>query len=281
MATTFTNQATFTYNGTTVLSNIAVGIMESSLTVTKNAVADEYREGDTITYVIAIANDSDAPAEGLTVSDDLGAYAFGTDTVRPLSYVDGSVQLYVNGALQPDPAVDTADGLSFSNIAIPAGGNALIVYSAEVNDFAPLTAGSEITNTVSVNGAQAQETVPVAESSALSVVKSVSPIPVAENGQLTYTIQLINTGNAAVTEAEDAVISDTFDPILTNISVELDGQPLTAADYSYDEATGVFSTTPGIITVAAATYTQDPTTGEWTTVPGTATLTVTGTVGAI
>ena len=49
-------------------------------------------------------------------------------------------------------------------------------------------------------------------------------------------------------------------------------------NYTYDEATGVFATTPASITVPAATYTSDPTTGVVTTTPGVAVLTVTGTV---
>lgn len=286
MANTFTNQAALTYNGTTVLSNIAVGVMESSLSLTKNAVADEYGADDTVTYVISIVNTADAAVTGLTVTDDLGAYAFGADTVQPLSYVDGSAQYYANGVRQADPSVSTADGLVFGNITVPAQGNAAIIYSAQINAFAPLDAGSEITNTVSVADVekmvvQAQSTVPAAESADVSVVKSVSPIPVAENGQLTYTMQLSNIGNLAVTETDGAVISDTFDPLLTGISVELNGQPLAADAYSYNELTGVFATTAGAVTVPAATYTQDQSTGEWTTVPGTATLTVTGAVGAL
>ena len=119
MATTFTNQATLTYNGSTVRSNVAVGVMESSLTVSKNAVAEQYGAGDDITYVVSIVNNGDVSASGLTVNDDLGAYAFDGGTVQPLTYVDGSVQYYVNGALQAAPAVSTASGLSITGITVP------------------------------------------------------------------------------------------------------------------------------------------------------------------
>ena len=91
MATTFTNQATLSYNGTQVLSNVAVGLLEGTLSVTKNAVAESYGEGDVLTYVVSIVNNSPAAVTGLTVSDDLGAYPFGTGTVQPLSYIAGSV----------------------------------------------------------------------------------------------------------------------------------------------------------------------------------------------
>ena len=56
---------------------------------------------------------------------------------------------------------------------------------------------------------------------------------------------------------------------------------IAGTDYTYNEATGVFVTGNGLLSIPAATYTQDPTTGEWSVTPGSSTLTVTGTVGAI
>lgn len=283
MATTFTNQATLSYNGTQVLSNIAVGVLEGTLSITKNAVQESYGAGDTLTYVISIINSGDTAVTGLTLTDDLGAYPFGTGTVQPLTYVTDSVQYYTDGVLQPAPTVSTADGLSVSGITVPASGNTTLIYSATVNSYAPLASGSAITNTAAVDAAgvtavQAQETVPAAEEAQLSMLKSVSPIPVAENGQLTYTFQLLNAGNTAVLAADDAVVSDTFDPLLSGISAALDGTALTPAQYSYDPVTGAFSTAQGVIAIPAATYEQDPDTGEWTATPGSVTLTVTGTV---
>ena len=49
-------------------------------------------------------------------------------------------------------------------------------------------------------------------------------------------------------------------------------------EYTYDEATGLFTTVAGVITVPEATYTQNPTTGEWTVTPGTSVAVVNGTV---
>jgi uncharacterized repeat protein (TIGR01451 family) len=288
MATTFTNRATLTYNGSEVLSNIAVGVLENALGVTKTAVGTSYTAGDTVTYVISIVNSGASAETDLTLTDDLGAYPFGAGTVQPLTYVDGSVQYYRDGILQAAPAVSTADGLSISGISADAGGSAVIVYAATVNEYAPLDSGAAIVNTVTVGtvekaaAASAEETVTVAGAAQLSVVKSVSPVPVAENGQLTYTFRLLNFGNTAVTAADSAVIDDTFSPILSDISVSLDGEPLApTTGYTYDEATGVFATADGVIAIPAATYEQDPATGAWTTIPGSATLTVTGTVGSI
>ena len=287
MATIFTNQATLNYNGSTVRSNVAVGAIEGVLSVAKNALTDEYTVGDTITYVVSLINNSESTVTGLTVTDDLGAYIFNTGTVQPLTYVDGTVQYYLDGVLQADPAVTATNGLVINGISVPDGGNTVIVYSAKVNEYAPLDTDSAVVNTVTVTGTGVcdvtdAETVSAVNTALLSMVKSVTPVPVAENGELTYTFQLQNSGNTAVTDADNAVVSDTFDPILNNISVTVDGTPLTAgADYTYNETTGVFETLPGVLAIPAATFTQDATSGAWTVTPGSATLVVSGTVGTI
>ncbi len=284
MATTFTNQAALSYNGGTVLSNVAVGVIEGNLTVSKEAIAESYRIGDRITYVVSIVNSGDSAISGLTVTDDLGAYPFDQTSVQPLTYADGSVQYYVDGALQAAPAVSTADGLQFSGITVPANGNTMLIYDATVNEFACPEEGADIVNTVTVTGAAIStvtdsETVPAECAPEIAVIKTISPIPVAENGEVTYTFRLENSGNTALTAADNAVISDTFDPILSNISVTLDGEALTeGTDYAYNTTTGIFTTTAGLIEVPAATFAQETATGAYSTTPGTATLVVTGTI---
>lgn len=287
MATPFTNVATLSYNGSQIRSNVAVGMIESVLSVSKYAVNETYGEGDTLTYVVSIVNNSDSPVIGLTVSDDLGAYPFGTGTVQPLDYVPESLQYYVDGVLQPDPAVQTLSGVVLSDISVPASGNATIVYSASVNAYAPLETGGAITNTVTVSSptvtaVSAEESVAVTNAAQLSIVKSVTPIPVPENGELTYTFQFFNAGNTAVLDTENAAVTDVFDPVLTGISVMLDGTALTeGVDYTYNESSGVFTTANGVLSIPAATYTQDETTGEWSMTPGSVTMTVTGKIGAV
>ena len=67
-------------------------------------------------------------------------------------------------------------------------------------------------------------------------------------------------------------------PILTNLDVEFNGTAWTeGAEYSYNEATGLFASAQGEITVPAATYTQAPD-GTVTVIPGTALLEVTGNI---
>jgi len=93
---------------------------------------------------------------------------------------------------------------------------------------------------------------------------------------VTYTLTLLNTGNTAADASEGLFVTDTFDPVLSNISVRLNGNVLLPTDYSYNEATGVFTTGPRVISIPAATYSQDPATGIWTVDPGTTVLTITG-----
>lgn len=281
----FTNQATLRYNGLTVSSNTVTGQMISPLNLTKTAGADVYAPGDTVSYVISLVNDGSTTYDDLTLTDDLGGYEIGTGTAYPLSYVADSVRYFINGVLQSAPSVTPGGPLVITGLSVPAGGNAMLVYETEVTAAAPLTAGSVITNTATVTGPglntplQTTAEIAVQTGAELTIVKSLFPATVAENGQLTYTFLIQNYGNEAAEAAAGITVSDLFDPILKNITVALDGQSLAlTTDYTYTQATGQFDTVSGVITVPAATYAQTASTGDWIVTPGEATLTVTGTV---
>ena len=116
------------------------------------------------------------------------------------------------------------------------------------------------------------------DSSDLNISKTLSPSIVPANGEITYTFEITNTGNTEAGAADNVVVSDDFDPILSDIAVSFNGAVWSrGVQYSYDETTGAFATLPGQITVPAASYTQN-TDGTWTVEPGTATLTVSGTI---
>ena len=281
----FTNQAQLSYNNATINSNVAVGEILEVLTAAKTAVTETYSQGDTVTYAVSAVNTGSTPLNGIAVSDDLGAYTFGEATLYPLSYVDGSARLYINGVLQTAPTIVAGPPLVISGITIPAGGNMVLIYEATVNSYAPLGEGDSIVNTATVTGGglstplTVTETVTPVSAPMLSITKSISPVPVAENSVVTYTFVIRNNGNAPADAAANVTLSDTFLPVLSDLTVLLDGVALTpVTDYTYAVTEGDFATVPGVITVPAATYTQDPTTGAWSITPGVTTLTVTGTI---
>lgn len=279
----FSNQATLSYNGTVVSSNVVTGQIVSALSVTKTAVGSTYTPEGKIVYVVNVVNSGSASFEGLTLTDDLGG-PVGSGMPAPLRYEEGTLLYFVNGNPQPAPAVSAEDGLQITGIDVPAGGSAALVYQTAVTADAPLEAGSEIVNAIALTGegvgtpVTAEASVPVEEAAALSVSKSLSPDTVRENGRLTYTFVIRNTGNAAADEAAGTALQDLFDPALTELSVTFNGRSWTEGeDYTYDEAAGLFATVPGRITVPAASYPQSPD-GSRSVAPGEAVLTVSGTV---
>ena len=143
---TFTNQATLTYNGQTTTSNVTVGELTETLTAAKTAVVPTYGTDGRVTYILSLVNSGTAPLTGLTITDDLGGYAFNAGTVYPLSYTAGSVRYYQNGVLQAAPAVTAGPPLTFTGITVPAGGNAVIAYEAVPTAFAPPTAEGTVTH---------------------------------------------------------------------------------------------------------------------------------------
>lgn len=281
----FTNQATLLYNGITTTSNITTGELLEVLSITKTAIGDTYSPGDAITYVVSIVNSGSNAFSNLSLSDDLGAYTLGTLTLTPLTYQEDTLLYYINGVQQAAPSVVAGPPLQISNINIPANGNAVIIYEAMVNTYAPLESGNSIINTVSLSGgglaspvtADAQ-IVPLTDAQ-LTISKAMCPSTVIDNGQLTYTFVIQNSGNTPADAALGAIITDTFDPILNPITVSFNGNTWTqGSQYTYNAATGEFATVSGYVTVPAASYTQDMTTGAWIIHPGASTLTVTGTI---
>ena len=280
----FTNQATLSYNNTVTTSNITTGELLEVLSATKTALRSTYTAQDTAVYLVQLVNSGTLPFTALTVSDDLGTYDYDGTTLTPMDYVDGTLRYFVNGVLQATPTVTAGPPLTVSGITVPAGGSTLLVYEAQLNSFAPEGAGASITNTATVTGSglsvplTAEATITAASAPYLTVSKSLCPLTVTENGQITYTFVIQNSGNTAAVATDNAAITDTFDPILSGLTVTFNGDVWTeGVNYTYDAVTGAFATVPGQITVPAATFTQNES-GVWVTDPGTAILRVTGTV---
>lgn len=285
---TFFNQATLSYTNGTVTSNTVSGELVEVISATKNTMQSSYSAGDTITYIINLQNSGSTVISGITVTDDLGDYTGATTPTAafvPLTYVPGTLQYYSNGILQATPTITATDPLTITGISIPAGGNVTLLYNASVNEYAPLQTASSIVNTATIGGTSLANTItaiatlPVTTNPELSISKSITPDTVTTNGEITYTFTILNTGNVPADSSDNLIVTDQFNPILSNLSVVYNGTvwaPTT--NYTYDATSGLFETVAGQITVPAATYTQNPTTGAFTTTPGITTLKVTGTV---
>ncbi|WP_303837551.1 hypothetical protein [Ruminococcus flavefaciens] len=280
---TFFNQATLSYNGTVTSSNITAGEIIDVLSVTKNAVSDTYTADSENVYIISIVNTGSSCYRDLTVTDDLGEYNFGeSGTAVPLTYSEGSLTYYVNGVAQADPVVVSTSPLTVTGINVPAGGNAMLIYSADTNSFAPLGDEAEIVNTATVSGEgftpiTASETIAYAEGVDLAISKSLSPAAVEENGEVTYTFVIQNFGAVPVEADSNVVFSDTFTPALTELTAEFNGEAwASGTNYAYDPDTGVFTSIDGQITVPAAQFIQNEDTGEWTAQAGVSTIIIKG-----
>lgn len=279
----FTNQATLSYNGLTASSNIVTGNITQVLELRKAVTPATYRTGDILTYVVTLRNAGATDFTGLTVTDDLGAYAFGAGTVTPLRFTGDPVLYDSSGLPQPAPTVNAGPPLTVTGLTVPAGGNITLVYRAQVNAYGPQGPAAAITNTATLTGTGVSgtvtdsATVTAEQSAALTITKALNPASVVENGVLTYTFTLENYGGEAADAAAGTVLRDVFSPPLRDISVTLNGDSWPAAgNYSYDPATGILATVAGRLTVPAAAFTQSAATGLWSTTPGTTVVTVTG-----
>ena len=283
---TFTNQATLSYNNTVTRSNIVTGELVDILAVAKTAVTDTYGCDTCVTYTVSIVNSGAAAFAGLTVTDDLGAYAFGEGTVTPLEYRAGSLKYYVNGLLQTTPTVTAGPPMTVTGISVPAGGNALLVYQVHTNDYAPRAVEDSIVNRATVTGeglpaaVTAAATINAASEPCLSISKALTPASVPQNGaaHLYVPDRELRQRSRGRNGCGDRLptCSTRFCRISPSPSTEPHGLPGRITPMTRPPA--VSATVAGKVTVPAATYTQDAATGVWTTAPGSSTLTVTGTL---
>ena len=283
---TFFNQATLSYNGNVKSSNVTTGQIIEVLSASKNAVLDNYSLDNDAVFVVSIINNGNTAFNNITVTDNLGSYTpeGSTTDVVPLTYVNDSVNLYVNGIQQTAPTVSDTNPLTIENINVPANSNVIIIYAAKPNQFAPPGTDGNITNRAVISGNNfaditVSETITPNNSANLTISKSLSPTEVEENGEITYTFVIENYGNTASLPTDNVIFRDVFSPVLNSLTATFNGTTLVqGTNYSYDNTTGEFVTLNGQIEVPEAKFTQNAQTGIWSVQPGVSTLIIKGNI---
>lgn len=285
---TIENFATVSYTSSgiseTKTSNVAEVELESSVGFTKSTVGQTYTEGSTVTYILTISNTSESALTNVSVTDDLGSIACEENEITPLTF-NAEAVLLINGEDRTELlGVDSSlpQRVIFTIDSLPSNSVANIIYTVTVNEYAPLEAESFIENTAELTSdsacadSVASATINVLEAANVSVFKQMCPNPVVCGGTITYTIRIYNYGNV---EAENVVLSDTFNPAPTNITVSRDGTVLIGTDYTYIDGTLRVPATDSVnITVPAATFVRDPETCIVSVEPGVVEYVIRGTI---
>lgn len=105
----------------------------NGLAVSKVTVEKELWAGKTVTFVISLVNSGKIQYTDVVISDDLGGGPIQEKMKKPLILIEDSLLYYVNGVLQKTPE-KTVNPLVISGITVPAGGNVILVYEAQVNE---------------------------------------------------------------------------------------------------------------------------------------------------
>ena len=285
---TIENFATVSYTSSgiseTKISNLAEVELGSSIGFTKSTVGQSYTEGSTITYILTISNTSLAAITNVNITDDLGTVACEENEITPLTFNSPAV-LLINGEDRTELlGVDSSlpQRVIFTIDSLPANSVANIIYTATVNEYASLEADSYIENTAELTSdsqcanSSASAIINVISAANVSVFKQMSPNPVVCGGTITYTIRIYNYGNV---EAENVVLTDTFNPAPANITVSRDGTVLIGTDYTYIDGTLTIPATGSVnVTVPAATFVRDPETCVVSVDPGVVEYVIRGTI---
>lgn len=285
MPTNLPNRAQITYTSgasqNTAVSNQTNTTLvdQYTMTLTKNALDNVIRLGDTASYVLRLTNTGAGALYNPTITDNLGSTPASD---APLSYVENSAVFYLNGAPVGGNAQTVADGVTFTAATVlQPGDSLLVVYSAQT---VAADAG-EITNTAvaqansgtaegAVITATATETITTesVEGPQLTIFKSADKDSVVSGETLTYTFTILNTGSQPATSVN---FTDVLPPEfnVTSVTATLNGDTITLlpTDYAIEPQNTLVIPAEGsaiVISVPAAT----------TEGPGVTVITVTGTV---
>ncbi len=176
-------------NCATIPTSPAISLVKSVVDGNGNGQAEP---GETLTYTIALSNSGGSDATSLGVTDVLDA-----NTTFVSADNDGS---------------HAAGVVTWSGLAIPAGGNRILTVQVTVND--PLADDVEIiTNLAHETGTvrpdcsvtpepQACASIPVQGVPAVAVSKTASSQSAAPGGSVTYTVLVANVGTVPVSDLQ-------------------------------------------------------------------------------
>ena len=279
MAIPINNSASATYaygNGTnqdSVTSNTATTnlITEYAMSAVKGSLNTGFRAGQNLTYYVHISNEGTSPLYNVTVSDDLGGSS------RPLTYVDSSASLNVNGTISSITPT-TVNPLTFVlPNPLSSGDLATITFVTQVSSSLSDTV-TEIVNTATVQANEGSAsgsvlsispsptvTLPIEDYASVAMTKAVSASVVNVNEDFSYTLTLTNSGN---TEATDVVVT------ISSITSETNGVQTTysSSDYSINSGSNTL-TLPSTSSSLSISVPAKTTSGN-----GTTTITITGSI---
>lgn len=290
--TEFTNQAFVSYGENQVaVSNIVAGTLINPVSMAMHAGDHHYRTGEIIPIVITIRNRSSQTYEDMQVWDKRGQYTpagaaeNAEGKVFPTEYVNGSLQLYINGERQPGPQIRSAGYLLVMGLTIPPHSDIVLMYQMRVTAYAPVGGVDDrITSTAWIEGdglldtPTATETIYYDPSPLITVTKSVMPREVIRDQPMAYTFTIYNYGASVVNKEKPLILTDKFTPRLNITGVYVGHTALERnVGYTYD-AMGNFATKPNVLSVPAATFTYNAKTHLYSVMPGMTIVTVNGTI---
>lgn len=268
-----------------IISNTTNASVQDAITVNKTALTKSYFLNKEIFYCIAIINNKPTTIKNLKISENLGAYSNSSLPSEakfiPLDY-SGPSFLYINGAFDSQIIPEIySDKTIFKVNDLPAYSNILLIYSATVNNKAPISKKSSIINISNITSDEISKPVLcskkifVDEKADINIVKYMYPNPALPGELITYNFTIYNYGN---TKATNVKLNDTLLPAPNNLNVAVNSKNLPRKDYSYINGTlnipsydSNFS-----ISIPPAKFLQDSTTGTFTTSPGVTNIIVSG-----
>ena len=189
----------------------------TTLSLTKSASPDPVDQGDLITYIITVTNQTAEEAHQVVVTDTTPA---GT-VFESASVIDGGGATWFWGGLSAGESGEfvwfTSDRIFPGDSGLP--GNAAAVLQFVVRVVGPIPDQDLIHNDAYYANAanaplvQGPDVTTVVNAPAFTLGKTGAPDPVAAGERLTYTIRLTNTGH--LTTTRPYTIVETLPPLVT------------------------------------------------------------------